>query len=141
LIYIYILGQPLAAVQHLLAAKYLVELMGGPSHPELVSIYLRLVNVYDQLGDYLYVNAYKYMYISIYISDWLMCMISWVIIYMYIHISIYIYIYIYIRLVNEYDQLGDYLYPYQLYVYFLNSCIFGWFAFTYGKNFFLTHIL
>jgi tetratricopeptide (TPR) repeat protein len=47
------LGQPLAAVQHLLAAKYLVELMGGPRHPELVVVYLRLVTVYDQLGDYL----------------------------------------------------------------------------------------
>jgi hypothetical protein len=69
-IYIYVLGQPLAAVQHLLAAKYLVELMGGPSHPELVSIYLRLVNVYDQLGDYLYVYAYKYIYT--YVSDWSM---------------------------------------------------------------------
>ena len=36
-------GHPAAAVQHLLAAKYLVELMGGPRHPELVTVYFRLV--------------------------------------------------------------------------------------------------
>jgi hypothetical protein len=36
-------GHPVAAVQHLLAAKYLVELMGGPRHPELVTVYFRLV--------------------------------------------------------------------------------------------------
>ena len=37
------LGRPLAAVQHLLSSKYLIELMGGARHPELVNVYLKLV--------------------------------------------------------------------------------------------------
>ena len=47
-----LLGHPLPAVQHLLAAKYLIELMGGPRHPELVTVYFRLVGIYDEVGDY-----------------------------------------------------------------------------------------
>ena len=47
-----LLGHPVPAVQHLLAAKYLVELMGGPRHPELVTLLFRLVNIYDEIGDY-----------------------------------------------------------------------------------------
>ena len=39
-------ANPLSAVQHLLAAKYLIELMGGPRHPELVTVYFRLVGTY-----------------------------------------------------------------------------------------------
>lgn len=38
-------ANPLSAVQHLLAAKYLIELMGGPRHPELVTVYFRLVGM------------------------------------------------------------------------------------------------
>ena len=40
------LGSHELAVKHLLAQKYLVELMGGPMHPELVNIYIRLFYVY-----------------------------------------------------------------------------------------------
>ncbi len=40
------LGNHELAVKHLLAQKYLVELMGGTTHPELVNIYIRLFYVY-----------------------------------------------------------------------------------------------
>ena len=51
--YLLCAGLLLPAVQHLLAAKYLIELMGGPRHPELATIYYRLVGIYDELGDYI----------------------------------------------------------------------------------------
>jgi hypothetical protein len=51
-IFFFVLGRPLAAVQHLLSMKYLVTLIGGPRHPQLVNVYLRLMGVYVDLGDY-----------------------------------------------------------------------------------------
>ena len=46
------LGYPLKALQHFLVMKYLIELMAGPRHPELVNVYLRLVGIYDQQKEY-----------------------------------------------------------------------------------------
>ena len=46
------LGYPLKALQHFLTMKYLIELMAGPRHPELVNVYLRLVSIYDQQKEY-----------------------------------------------------------------------------------------
>jgi Translation initiation factor eIF3 subunit 135 len=46
------LGYPLKALQHFLAMRYLVELMAGPRHPELVNVYLRLVSIYEQQREY-----------------------------------------------------------------------------------------
>lgn len=40
----------MAAVQHLLSMKYLVELLGGPRHPEMVNVYLRLVGEIEKEG-------------------------------------------------------------------------------------------
>lgn len=51
-------GHPVAAVQHLLAAKYLVELMGGPRHPELVTIYFRLVGKGSKFSVHRFVYSY-----------------------------------------------------------------------------------
>jgi len=46
------LGYHIPAIKHLLTAKYLVTLLGGDRHPELVEIYLRLVGVYTHEGEY-----------------------------------------------------------------------------------------
>jgi tetratricopeptide (TPR) repeat protein len=46
------LGYHIPAVKHLLTAKYLAMLLGGPRHPELVDIYLRLVGIYTHVGEY-----------------------------------------------------------------------------------------
>ena len=42
----------ISAINHLLAAKYLVLLFGGPRHPELVNIYLKLASMYFDVGAY-----------------------------------------------------------------------------------------
>lgn len=39
------------AVQHLLSSKYILEVTGGPRHPELASIHARLSPLYEELGD------------------------------------------------------------------------------------------
>lgn len=39
------------AIQHLLTAKYLQELSGGPRHVELASLYLRLSALYEEVND------------------------------------------------------------------------------------------
>lgn len=41
-----------AAADHLLTAKYLIEVMGGPRHPELVNIYYKLGSVYSDKEEY-----------------------------------------------------------------------------------------
>lgn len=46
------LGYPFKALQHFLAMRYLIELMAGPRHPELVNVYLRLVSIYEQQREY-----------------------------------------------------------------------------------------
>jgi tetratricopeptide (TPR) repeat protein len=44
------LDNPISAVQHLLAAKYIAEMSGGPNHPELINTYLRLGDIYHKKG-------------------------------------------------------------------------------------------
>ena len=46
------LGYPFKALQHFLAMRYLIQLMAGPRHPELVNVYLRLVSIYEQQREY-----------------------------------------------------------------------------------------
>ena len=46
------LGNSASAAQHLLSAKYLVELMTGERHTELATVYARLATLYDQAGDF-----------------------------------------------------------------------------------------
>lgn len=41
-----------AAIQHLLAAKYLLQLIGGPRHPELANLYGRLAPLYEEAGEH-----------------------------------------------------------------------------------------
>lgn len=41
-----------AAIQHLLTAKYLLQLMGGPRHPELANIYGRLAPLYEEVEEH-----------------------------------------------------------------------------------------
>lgn len=46
------LGNTASATQHLLTAKYLVQLMTGERHTELASVYARLATLYDLAGDF-----------------------------------------------------------------------------------------
>jgi hypothetical protein len=50
-VYAELLERPATAAQHLLCARYVAELIGGPNHPDVASIYMRLGAVYDDLAE------------------------------------------------------------------------------------------
>lgn len=46
------LGNRTSALQHLLTAKYLLQLMTGERHTELANVYTRLAALYEEAGDF-----------------------------------------------------------------------------------------
>ena len=46
------LGYPLASIQHLLTAKYLMQLLGGPNHPEIINLLVKLASIYRKVECY-----------------------------------------------------------------------------------------